>query len=191
MAKRGLSGIKFRQRVGRETEYHMIFTIFVRTAGIKYVQFTISHTRGDFTKIRNQAMDDLKKKINLPRNSPEFIEEAMDRLLRDIFKSLQIHGDKTRLTEALKKRLIPVALEVRKKEGERNAKMGEVLLVTIAFHENGVVGIKNTPTVTLKPKHPMRIIGDTVKAVVDFTTMVYAETCGIKGLEQDSVKTTI
>ena len=58
------------------------------------------------------------------------------------------------------------------------------MLVTVPFTENGGVGITNTHTVALYAEDPMRIIGDTVKNVVMWTTMIYADTYKIAGLEE-------
>ena len=82
------------------------------------------------------------------------------------------------------KRLTAVAKELQVKEKTPTPRKGEVLLVTIPFDNDGSVGITNTHTVTLYAKDPMRIIGDTVKNVVVWTTMIYADTYKIQGLEE-------
>jgi truncated hemoglobin YjbI len=178
-----LSGRAFHQKVGRDTHFRAIFSIFYQGKGIEYVPLALTYKRGQFTDDHARAMRDLRKFIKQPFGSPEFRKEALDLLYKEVFETVKKRGKNTRMTEELQKRLTAVARELVIHEKTPMPRKGEVLLVTIPFDGNGQVGITNTHRVTLNAKDPMRIIGDTVKDVVTWTTMIYAETYKIQGLE--------
>jgi hypothetical protein len=119
-------------------------------------------------------MQDLREKIQQKFNSKEYREAAVYLLLKEIFEAIKNHGDKTKLTPALTKRLVTVAFELAKREKTKTPLQQEVLLVTIPFDEYGNVELQNTQRVVLNHKDPMRIIGDTVKNAIEYSRMIYA-----------------
>jgi hypothetical protein len=183
-----ISGRKFHQKIARDTHFRAIFSIFLQSKGIEYVQFALTYKRGQYTKDHAEAMRSLREDISHPFGSREFRDSALDRLYKLIFDAVKKHGRHTRLTEALKRRLTFVARELQIREKTPTPRKGEVLLVTVPFTEDGGVGITNTHTVTLYKKDSMRIIGDTVQNVVMWTRMIYAATYKIAGLEEYEAK---
>jgi len=183
ITKLRLPGRKFHHKVGRDTHVRIIFTIFFKGRGIENVQFAMLHKRGQFSKDYNQAMLKLRKTLQLPSRSKEFRQEVLDLVLKEIFEIVIKRGANTRLSNALRMKLIVVAKEFAKIEKTRMPRKEEVLLVSLPFDEFGHVEIPMTYRVPLNHKDKMRIIGDTVKAVVDWTRMMYAATYKISGLE--------
>jgi len=179
-----LSGRQFHHRVGRDTHFRVIFSIFIRSKGVEYVQFALTYKRGQYTKDHGTTMRDLRKYITLPPNSREFKDAALQLLYKQIFETVSKRERHTKLDEALSKRLTAVARELQLKEKTRSPLKGEVLLVTVPFDEHGAAGIPNTHRVALNKKDPMMIIGDTVRNVVMWTTMIYANAYKIAGLEE-------
>jgi len=179
-----LSGRQFHQKVARDTHFRVIFSIFLRSKGVEYVQFALTYKRGQYTKDHDAAMRDLREHIQHAPGSLEFKESAMRLLYKEIFEDVRKQGRHTKLSDALAKRLTAIARELQIKERTTTPLKGEVLLVTVPFDANGGVGITNTHRVTLNKKDPMRIIGDTVENVVVWTTIIYANTYKVAGLEE-------
>ena len=180
-----LSGRKFFQKYVRDTHFRAVFTIFLRLEGIEYIQFAVEYKRGQFTKDRDQAMRDARPIIpeGYSEKSEDFRQAALKIFSADVFKAVKQHGRHTKRSVAIDKRLVAIAGLLMQAEKTRKPKKGEILLVALPFEADGTMLVPNTSIVNLNPKDPMKIIGDTVKDVVLWTTMIYADVFKISGLE--------
>ena len=72
-----LAGRQFHQKVGRDTHFRVIFSLFLRSKGVEYVQFALTYKRGQYRKDHDAAMKDLREHIEHPPTSREFKEKAL------------------------------------------------------------------------------------------------------------------